>query len=118
MSRRKSWQEDLVPVAVAVLGQFALLRFVDWARANVATQEIARDWVAHRFYYAPQAAALILLLLLARAFRSFLHDQGVRVGDFLRSSIVVLLFLLLVVVGVHLDQLLRLAGRLVPGLPA
>lgn len=114
MSRRKSWQEDLIPVAVAVLGQFALLRFVDWARANVATQEIARDWVEHRFYYAPQAAAVVILLLLARVFRSFLHEQGVRVGDFLRSSIVVLLLLVVVVVGVHLDQLLRLAGRFVP----
>ena len=114
MSRRKSWQEDLIPVAVAILGQFGLLRFVDWARANVATQEIARDWVEHDFYYAPQIASVVILLLLGRAFRSFLHEQGVLLGDFLKSSILVVLVLFLVVVGVHLDQLLAFAGRFLP----
>jgi tetratricopeptide (TPR) repeat protein len=114
VSRKKSWQEDLIPVAVAILGQFALLRFVDWARANVATQEIARDWVEHSFYFAPQLASLAILLLLGRAFRSFLHEQGVLFGDFLKSSILVLLVLFVVVVGVHLDQVLALAGRVLP----
>ena len=114
MSRKKSWQDDLIPVAVAILGQFALLRFVDWARANVATQEIARDWVAHDFYFAPQIASVLILLLLGRAFRSLLHEQGVLLGDFLKSSILVLLVLFLVVVGVHLDQILALAGRFSP----
>ena len=95
MSRRKSWQEDLIPVAVAILGQFALLQFVDWARANVATQEIARQWVEHRFYFAPQAASLLIVLLILRAIRSFLREQGVEIGDFLRSYVVVLLLSLL-----------------------
>ena len=31
MSRKKSWQEDLIPVAVAVVAQLGLLQFVDWA---------------------------------------------------------------------------------------
>ena len=114
MSRKKSWQEDLIPVAVAILGQFALLRFVDWARANVATQEIARDWVEHDFYYTPALATLVILFLVGRAFRSFLHEQGVRLGDFLRSSILMLLVLFLVVVGVHLDQVVAAVARFVP----
>ncbi len=114
MSRRKSWQEDLIPVAVAVLGQFALLRFVDWARANVATQEIAQDWVEHRFYYAPQLTTLVIVLLVLRAFRSFLREHGVRLSDFLRSSALALLLGLLVVLAVHLDQLLSLTGRFAP----
>lgn len=111
MSRRKSWQEDLIPVAVAILGQFALLQFVDWARANVATQEIARQWVENDFYYAPQAASLLIVLLILRAIRGFLREQGVELGEFLRSSVLVLLFSVLVVLAVHLDQLFGLAGR-------
>ncbi|HMM35040.1 MAG TPA: protein kinase, partial [Thermoanaerobaculia bacterium] len=114
MSRRKSWQEDLIPVAVAVLAQVAMLRFVDWANANVATQPIARQWYDHRFYYAPQLLGILIVLLLLRAFRSFLREQGVRVRDFLRSSVVVLLLAILVVVAVHLDQLVGLLGRFVP----
>lgn len=114
MSRRKSWQEDLIPVAVAVLAQVAMLRFVDWANANLATQPIARQWYDHRFYFAPQLLGILILLLLLRAFRSFLREQGVRVRDFLRSSVVVLLLAILVVVAVHLDQLVALLGRFVP----
>jgi tetratricopeptide (TPR) repeat protein len=114
VSRKKSWQEDLIPVAVAVLGQFALLRFVDWARANVATQEIARDWVEHRFYYAPQLVTVVIVLLFLRAFHSFLREQGVRLRDFLRSSVLALLLALLAVLAVHLDQIFSLAGRFVP----
>ena len=114
MSRRKSWQEDLIPVAVAVLAQVAMLRFVDWANANVATQPIARQWFDNRFYFAPQALGILIVLLLLRAFRSFLQEQGVRVRDFLRSSVVVLLLAILVVVAVHLDQVVALLGRFVP----
>ncbi len=114
MSRKKSWQEDLIPVAVAVLAQVAMLRFVDWANANLATQPIAREWYDHRFYYAPQLLGILILLLLLRVFRSFLQDQGVRVRDFLRSAVVVLLLAILVVVAVHLDQLVALLGKLVP----
>lgn len=114
MGRKKSWQEDLVPVFVAVLGQVALLRFVDWAIANVATQPIARQWVDNRFYYAPQIATLLIVVLILRVFRSFLREQGVRLRDFIRSSAVVLLFAVLVVLGVHLDHLFALAGHVVP----
>jgi len=114
VSRRKSWQEDLIPVAVAVLAQVAMLRFVDWANANLATQPIARQWYDHRFYFAPQLLGILILLLLLRAFRSFLREQGVRVRDFLRSAVVVLLLAILVVVAVHLDQLVALLGRFVP----
>ena len=114
MSRRKSWQEDLIPVAVAVFAQLALLRFVDWARANAATQPIAHDWVEHRFYFAPQVATVLIVLLVLRVFRSFLREQGVRVGDFLRSSVVGLLLAALLVLGVHLDQVFALAARLLP----
>lgn len=114
MSRRKSWQDDLIPVAVTVFAQLALLRFVDWARANVATQPVARDWVEHRFYFVPQIATLLIVLLVLRVFRSFLREQGVRMGDFLRSSVVGLLFAGIVVLGVHLDQLLAVAARVAP----
>ncbi|HEX9189617.1 MAG TPA: hypothetical protein VGB87_21260, partial [Vicinamibacteria bacterium] len=84
MSRKKAWQEDFIPVAVAVLAQLALLRFVDWARDNVATQPIARQWVEHDFYYAPTIATVVIILLVLRVFRSFLREQGVGLGDFLR----------------------------------
>lgn len=114
MSRRKSWQEDLIPVAVAILGQFALLRFVDWARANVATQPIARQWVENSFYFAPQLAGLLIVLLILRAIRSFLHEQGIDLGEFLRSSAVVLFLAVLVILAVHLDQLVAVAGRFFP----
>lgn len=116
MSRKKSWQEDLIPVAVAVVAQLGLLRFVDWARANVAAQPIARDWVDHSFYFAPQAATILIVFLVLRVFRSFLREQGVRMRDFLRSSVVGLLFAGVVVLGVHLDQLLALAAGVVPAL--
>ncbi len=114
MSRKKSWQDDLIPVAVMVVVQLALLRFVDWARANVATQPLARDWVEHRFYFAPQVATLLIVLLVLRVFRSFLREQGVRMGDFLRSSVVGLLFAGIVVLGVHLDQLFAMVARATP----
>jgi len=116
VSRKKSWQEDLIPVAVAILGQFALLRFADWARANVATQPIARQWVESDFYYAPQVAGTLIVLLILRAIRSFLKEQGIDLRDFLRSTAVVLLFSVLVVLAVHFDQLLGLAGRFFPAL--
>ena len=80
----------------------------------MATQPIARDWVEHRFYFAPQVATLLIVLLLLRVFRSFLREQGVRLGDFLRSSVVGLLLAALLVLGVHLDQVFALAARLVP----
>ena len=54
----------------------------------MATQPIARDWVEHRFYFAPQVATLLIVLLVLRVFRSFLREQGVRLRDFLRSSVV------------------------------
>jgi hypothetical protein len=114
VSRKKSWQDEVVPVAVAVLGQLALLRFVDWAKANVALQPLARQWVDNRFYYAPQIATVLIVVLVLRVFRSFLKEQGIRPVDFLRSSVFVLLVGALVVVGVHLDHLVSLAGRFLP----
>ncbi len=99
---------------MTVFVQLGLLRFVDWARANVATQPIARDWVEHRFYFAPQITTVLIVLLVLRVFRSFLREQGVRMGDFLRSSVVGLLFAAIVVLGVHLDQILALAATVVP----
>ncbi len=114
MSRKKSWQDDLIPVAVAVFAQLGMLRFVDWARANVDTQPIARDWVEHSFYFVPQGATVLIIFLVLRVFRSFLREQGVRMVDFLRSSIVGLLVSGIVVLGVHLDQILALTARVVP----
>ncbi len=114
MSRKKSWQDDLIPVAVAVLGQVALLRFVDWAKANVATQPIARDWVEHRFYFTPELVTVLIVLLVLRVFRSFLNEQGVGTSDFLRSSVFALLVGGIVVLGVHVDQFFDLAGRFLP----
>lgn len=114
MSRKKSWQDDLIPVAVAVFAQLGLLRFVDWARANVAEQPIARDWVDHSFYFVPQAATVLILFLVLRVFRSFLREQGVRMVDFLRSSVVGLLFAGTVVVAVHLDQVFGVVAHVVP----
>jgi len=114
VSRKKGWQEDLIPVAVAILGQLALLRFVDWAKENVATQPIARQWTENSFYFAPQLVTLLIVILVLRVFRSFLREQGVRLRDFLRSSVVVLLFAVVVVLGVHLDQVFAFAGRVIP----
>jgi hypothetical protein len=111
VSRKRSWQEDLIPVAVAILGQLALLRFVDWAKASYATQPIARQWLENRFYFAPQLVTLLIVVLVLRVFQSFLREQGVRLRDFLRSSVVVLLLAVVVVLGVHLDQAFALAGR-------
>jgi hypothetical protein len=81
---KKSWQDDLIPVAVAVFAQLGMLRFVDWARANVDVQPIARDWVENSFYYVPRARRFSSSSSSC-AFRSLREQSG---WSILRSSIV------------------------------
>ncbi len=115
VSRRRTWKDDLVPLFVATLVQFVVLRGVDWARGNVESQPLARTLVDNRFFLAPELIGLVILVLLLRVFRTFLAESGIRVGEFLRSSVVFLFLGVVVALAAHLDQVVALLARLLAG---
>jgi eukaryotic-like serine/threonine-protein kinase len=113
----RTWKDDLPTLILALAAQLGLVRAVDWARANTATHELARSLVENRFYWAPQIGSVLVVLLFLRLVVNALNLRGVALGEWLRSSAVLLLLGLGCLVAAHLDQVLPVVAELA-GLPA
>jgi eukaryotic-like serine/threonine-protein kinase len=105
--RRRTWKDELATLLFATFAQFGLVRFMDWSRENVETQDLAAKLVANHFYYAPQIVTLLLVYLVARLARSILDLRGMRFSEWIRSSAVLVGFGAAFVPAAHLDQILR-----------
>lgn len=111
---RKSWKDELPPLILAIAAQFAVLRVIDWAQGASETNDLANQLVSNRFYFAPQLLGLVIVVLLVRIVRHALDFRGMRLSDWIRSSILFLLLGCAVLVAAHADQLLSFAVRLFP----
>jgi tetratricopeptide (TPR) repeat protein len=113
VSSGRTWRDDLPSLILATAAQFGLVRAVDWARQNSGRDELAARLVDHSFYYVPQIVAVVVVLLILRLTRDVLNLRRIRLGEWLRSSLLVPFALVLglsVVVASHLDQLALLAS--------
>ena len=108
----RTWKDDLPSLILALAAQLALVRAVDWARANTATHELARSLVENRFYFAPQIGSVLVIFLFGRLVVNALNLRGVAIGDWLRSSALLLVLGLGCLVAAHLDQLLAATAEL------
>jgi tetratricopeptide (TPR) repeat protein len=108
----RTWKDDLPSLILALAAQLGMVRAVDWARANTATQEVARSLVENRFYFLPQIGSLLVVFLFARLVVNVLNLRGVSIGDWLRSSALLLILGLGCLVVSHLDQILFAAAEL------
>ncbi len=102
----RNWKDDLPTLILAIAGQFGLVRAVDWARANVDTSDLARRLVDDRFYFAPQVGAVIVVAILVRLMVKALNLRGIAIGEWLRSSLLVVMVGVGILVAAHLDQIL------------
>ncbi|HMA28900.1 MAG TPA: hypothetical protein VKS23_03485, partial [Thermoanaerobaculia bacterium] len=109
----RSWKDDLPTLILALAAQFGLVRAVDWARTHTETSDLARRLVAERFYFAPQIGAVLVVLILGRLIVKALNLRGVAIGEWLRSSIFVLLVGVGFLVTAHLDQILDVLSLVV-----
>ncbi len=113
----KTWKDDLPTLILALAAQLGLVRAVDWARANTATHELARSLVENRFYWAPQIGSVLVVLLFGRLVAHALNLRGVALGEWLRSSALLLVLGLACILAAHLDQLLAIVAELA-GVPS
>lgn len=88
--------------------QFVVLRVADWAKASRGADDLAAQLVEYRFFFLPQILAVALVLFFVRLVRSVLDFRGVRLGEWLRSSAVLVGLAAVLVPVAHLDQLLGL----------
>jgi eukaryotic-like serine/threonine-protein kinase len=102
----RTWKDDLPSLILALAAQLGLVQAVDWARANTATHEIARSLVEHHFYWAPQIGSAFVVLIFVRLLVDALNIRGVAIGEWLRSSAILLVLGLGCIVAAHLDQIL------------
>ena len=109
----RNWKDDLPTLVLALAAQFGLVRAVDWARTHTETSDLARRLVAERFYFAPQIGAVLVVLILGRLIVKALNLRGVAIGEWLRSSILVLVVGVGFLVAAHLDQILDVLSLLV-----
>ncbi|HVO49893.1 MAG TPA: protein kinase [Thermoanaerobaculia bacterium] len=108
----KTWKDDLPTLILALAAQLGLVRAVDWARANTATHELARSLVENRFYWAPQIGSVLVVLLFGRLIANALNLRGVALGDWLRSSAILLVLGLGCIAAAHFDQILAIVAEL------
>ncbi len=108
----RTWKDDLPSLILALAAQLGLVRAVDWARANAATSELARSLVENRFYWAPQVGSLLVVFLFGRLLVNALNLRGVAMGEWLRSSAILLVLGLGCIAAAHLDQILGVAADL------
>ncbi len=109
----RNWKDDLPTLVLALAAQFGLVRAVDWARTHTESSDLARRLVAERFYFAPQIGAVLVVLILGRLIVKALNLRGVAIGEWLRSSILVLVVGVGFLVAAHLDQILDVLSVLV-----
>ncbi len=108
----RTWKDDLPSLILALAAQLGLVRAVDWARANESTHELARSLVENRFYWAPQIGSLLVVFLFGRLLVNVLNLRGVAIGEWLRSSAILLVLGLGCLAAAHLDQILEIAADL------
>lgn len=108
----RTWKDDLPSLILALAAQLGLVRAVDWARANESTQELARSLVEHHFYWAPQIGSALVVLIFLRLLVNALNLRGVAVGEWLRSSAILLVLGLGCILVAHLDQILDVGAEL------
>ncbi|MBL8115816.1 MAG: hypothetical protein JNK60_23270, partial [Acidobacteria bacterium] len=108
--RRQKWKDELTPVVIAAVSQFVALRVVDWANANKETNENAANLVGKHFYYAPQILAVVIIFFTARSVKVYLDEQGIRLGSFLRQSVLAILLAAALIFVAHIDQLALVVG--------
>lgn len=104
--RRRTWKDELATLLIATGAQLLVLRAADWARANRGTQDLAARFVEYRFFFLPQILAVFLVLFVVRLIRSVLDFRGMRFGDWIRSSAVLVGFGVAFVPVAHFDQIL------------
>ena len=105
--RRRTWKDELATLLIATGAQLLVLRAADWARANLDTQELAVRFVENRFFFLPEILSVVLVWLVVRLVRSLLDFRGMRFGEWIRSSAVLVGFGAAFVPVAHLDQLAR-----------
>ncbi len=108
----RNWKDDLPTLILAIAAQFGLVRAVDWARSHVETSDLARRLVDDRFYYAPYVGSVIVVLILVRLMGKALNVRGIAVGEWLRSSLLVLMVGVGILAVAHLDQILDVLALL------
>jgi tetratricopeptide (TPR) repeat protein len=106
--RRRTWKDELATLLIATGAQLLVLRAADWARANQETQELAASFVQYRFFFLPEILTVFLVLFVVRLVRSILDFRGMRFGDWIRSSAVLVGFGAAFVPVAHFDQILGL----------
>ena len=105
----RNWKDDLPTLILAIAAQFGLVRAVDWARAHTETSDLARRLVEERFYFAPYVGSVLVVLILVRLMVKALNLRGIAIGEWLRSSLLVVMVGVGFLVAAHLDQILERA---------
>ncbi len=108
----RTWKDDLPPLILALAAQLGLVRAVDWARTNTATHELARSLVENHFYWVPQIGSAVVILIFLRLLVNALNIRGVAIGEWLRSSAVLLVLGLGCMLAAHFDQFLTMGAEL------
>ena len=108
----RNWKDDLPTLILAIAAQFGLVRAVDWARSHTDTSDLARRLVEDRFYFAPYVGSVIVVLILGRLMVKALNLRGIAIGEWLRSSLLVVMVGAGILVAAHLDQILDVLALL------
>lgn len=108
----RNWKDDLPTLILAIAAQFGLVRAVDWARSHTDTSDLARRLVEDRFYFAPYVGSVIVVLILGRLMVKALNLRGIAIGEWLRSSLLVVMVGVGILVAAHLDQILDVLALL------
>jgi tetratricopeptide (TPR) repeat protein len=108
----RNWKDDLPTLILAIAAQFGLVRAVDWARSHADTSDLARRLVEERFYFAPWVGSAVVVLILVRLMVKALNLRGIAIGEWLRSSLIVVIVGIGFLVVAHLDQFLDVLALL------
>ncbi len=114
--RTRSWKDDLAWLAGGSALLFGLGQLAAWAKAEQASQDIARTLLEYNLFYSRELLAFGLGLFLLRLVRDLLGLRGVAFFEWFRSSALLLVVAAAIPVFVHLDAILDLLARVsVPG---
>ena len=102
----RNWKDDLPTLILALAAELGVVRAVDWARAHTETSDLARRLVEARFYYAPYIGSALVVLIMASLMVKALNLRGIAFGEWLRSSLLVVMVGVGFLVAAHLDQIL------------
>ncbi|HEX7613773.1 MAG TPA: protein kinase [Thermoanaerobaculia bacterium] len=108
----RDWKDDLPTLILAIAAQFGLVRAVDWARSHTDTSDLARRMVEERFFFVPWVGSAIVVAILVRLMVKALNLRGIAIGEWLRSSLLVVVVGVGILVAAHLDQILDVLALL------